>query len=250
VLVVPDTHCGFHDKKAWAAMLALASVWKPERVIIIGDFMDTESVSSHPASTSARTYLAEEYYAANVLLDELQAATPDATWLYLEGNHENRVQKWCAQYGELDGLFNVPRSLYIEGSEYHRDTPKLRGMTWVPLSRQPLVIDGVAYLHGHYENMHHAYHHALHEAPKLGVRCVVYGHMHGLQHAVAPHGAEAWCCGFLGDESSRVFKAYTKGRPRPWTLGVLLQEVGYGMVRNIPVRFVDGRALFDGRVIG
>lgn len=255
VLVIPDVHVPYHDRKAWSVALSIAREWNPHRVVVIGDFMDTEAVSRHPKTQPDVIRLAEEYHEANLRLDELQNVTPDASWLYIEGNHENRVAKWCNEFGTMDGLFDVAASLYmVARDDYHRNASTLRGMEWIPLSRQPFVIDGVAYLHGVFENMHHASFHAGQLAPTLGVPEVVYGHMHALQSATSPAlpgrpGYRATCCGFLGDATQRVFRAYVKGKPKPWDVGLLLQEVGGGLATNTPVRIVDGRALFGGRVV-
>jgi hypothetical protein len=158
VAIIPDTHVPFHDRAAWSVALSVVREWEPHRVILIGDFMDTEAVSRHGKNTPDTVRLAEEYHETNLRLDELQNAAPDATWLYLEGNHENRVSKWCCEFGSMDGLLDVPEALYMKPRDegYHRSSALLRGMEWVPLSRQPYQIDGCAYLHGVYENQHHA----------------------------------------------------------------------------------------------
>jgi hypothetical protein len=250
VAIVPDTHVPFHDRAAWSVALSVVREWKPHRVILIGDFMDTESVSRHGKNTPDTVKLAEEYHETNLRLDELQNAAPDATWLYLEGNHENRVSKWCCEFGSMDGLLDVPEALYMKPRDegYHRASALLRGMEWIPLSRQPYQIDGCAYLHGVYENQHHAAFHALHLGPEIGCKEIRYGHMHTLQSAVSPAGYHARCVGFLGDGASRAFK-YKRGRPAPWAKGVVLQEIGAGLVTDTPVRIVGGRALFSGRVV-
>src|SRR5574341_1435298 len=127
-------------------------------------------------------------------------------------------------------------------------------MEGIGLERQPYVIEGVAYLHGVFENQHHAYSHAMQLAPALGVREIVYGHLHSIQSATGPAlpgraGPRATCCGFLGDATQPVFRFYIKGRPKPWETGLLLQEVADGLVSNHPVRIVASRALFGGKVL-
>lgn len=255
ILVVPDTHVPYHDRKAWSVALSITREWKPHRVILIGDFMDTESVSRHPKTQPDVIRLSEEYYETNLRLDEIQNAAPDASWLYVEGNHENRVAKWCNEFGTMDGMLNLPEALYLRPRDegYHRSSSVLRGMEWIPLSRQPYVIDGVAYLHGVYENQHHAHFHASQLAPTTGAPEVVYGHMHTLQSATSGTipgrpGYRATCCGFLGDSSLPVFRSYVKGQPKPWDVGLLLQEVSGGLVTNLPIRIIGGRALFGGKV--
>ena len=40
VLIVPDTHRPFHNKRAWGLMLKVAEPLKPKHIVIIGDFAD------------------------------------------------------------------------------------------------------------------------------------------------------------------------------------------------------------------
>jgi hypothetical protein len=250
VAVIPDTHVPFHDRQAWAVALSVVREWAPHRVVLIGDFMDTEAVSRHGKNTPDTVRLAEEYHETNLRLDELQETAPDATWLYLEGNHEARVSKWCAEFGSMDGLLDPAEALYMKPRDegYHRSTSLLRGMEWIPLSRQPFQIDGCAYLHGVYENQHHAAFHALHLGPEIGCKEIRFGHMHTLQSAISPAGYHAACVGFLGDKTQRAFK-YKRGKPAPWALGLVLQEIGGGLVTDTQVRIVNGRALVSGNVI-
>lgn len=250
VAILPDTHVPFHDRAAWSVALGVLREWAPHRVVIIGDFMDTESVSRHGKNTPDNVRLSEEYHEANLRLDEAQNAAPNATWLFLEGNHENRITKWCNEFGSMDGLLDVAEALYMAPRDegYHRNSSMLRGMEWIPLSRQPFQIDGCAYLHGVYENMHHAAFHALHLGPEIGCKEIRYGHMHTIQSAVSPSGYHARCVGFLGDKTQRVFR-YKRGKPAPWMLGLTLQEIGGGLVTDTPLHIVNGRALFGGRVV-
>jgi hypothetical protein len=248
--VVTDVHAPFHDRKAWSVALDVIREWKPHRLVNLGDFMDTEAVSRHGKNSPDTVRLAEEYHEANLRLDELQNAAPEASFIALEGNHEGRVAKWCNEFGNMDGMLDVASSLYFTARDegYHRSSSLLRGGTWVPLTRQPYVIDDVALLHGVFENMHHASFHAIHLVPTTGARCALYGHMHDLQEATAPSGAWAACCGFLGERQSRGF-GYTKGRPKPWPTGFRLVESSPGLITTTAVRIVNGRALFGGRVI-
>jgi predicted phosphodiesterase len=247
VVCIADVHSPHHDARAWATALALVRELDPTRVVLLGDFMEIESVSQHPKSRPDLVRLAEEFYAANVLLDELQDCAPSASFLYLEGNHEARCSRFANELGALDGLMSVAEGLYIQPrSEYRRSTDDLRGMTWVSLSMQPFVVAGVGYLHGVFEGIHHAMQHASQLGPVCGAKHLVYAHLHAVQHATAPSGHQATCAGWLGDQRARTIQSYVKGRPRPWSHAVVYQEIDGDLVTTSAIPIVTGRAIWQG----
>ncbi len=70
----------------------------PDEIVIGGDMADC---GGFLAQHHVMGYVAETDYsyeediaAANTFLDQLQAAAPRAAIHYLEGNHENRVERW------------------------------------------------------------------------------------------------------------------------------------------------------------
>lgn len=252
-IIIPDTHVPLHSQKAYACALAIAKEWKPHFGVIIGDYMEMLALSRHPKNKPDLTRLAEEYYAANVALDDMQDATPGCDWTYIQGNHEWRADRYMAEYGELDGMLNVPVSLAIKKSDavHPRFETKLRGMRWVAVDEQPYLTAHSAYYHGHhYTNLHHASSHAnAYTTSRCNGLPVFYGHMHTMQFFASANGSYAQCVGFLGDEKAL---AYTLGKPTPWRLGLILQEVAPdGTMNYTPVHITsEGRALFHGKLVG
>jgi hypothetical protein len=250
-VALADAHIPHHLLSAWACGLGIIKDVKPDRVVINGDLMDLESLSRHPKSRPDLARLAAEFHAGNVALDEVQSAAPDAEIVILEGNHEGRASRYANEYGQLDGMLSVPISLYIEPrADYHRETSQLRGVRWIPLRMQPFAIGAVRYLHGVSETKYHSAFHAESLGPRNpGQHVLVSAHMHGWQSFGSASGFVAFSCPWLGDESRPVFQAYTKGRPRPWHLGVLLIEEAGDSVTVTPIFIQNGRALVGGHVI-
>jgi hypothetical protein len=248
-VVIADLHVPHQDQTAWTCALGLIRELKPGRVVINGDFLDLESLSRHPKSSPDLAKLAAELYAGNLALDALQAAAGSADIVYLEGNHEGRARRFEAEFGQLDGVLSVPVGLYIESrQEYRANTAELRGIRWVPLRLQPFQIGAVSYLHGVFESIHHAYQHAWQLGPRCATRHLVSAHMHALQTASTASGHTATACPWLGNITAPVF-GYTKGRPRPWSHGVLVIEEMGEAVTVSPVAIVNGRAVYGGRVV-
>lgn len=251
-LVFADAHHPYASTPAWSCLLGILRDYRPHRVVNLGDFMETESLSRHPKSKPDVVRLSAEYYAANVALDALQNAAPIAEHYYLEGNHENRAVKFANEWGMLDGVLSVPQSLFLEANpdHYHRRSEdSLRGMKWIPLALQPFGIDGNGYLHGVSEAKHHAASTADELGPSSGYRTLFMGHMHGEQVFRSKAGFAAYATPWLGDRNHAVFRAYTKGRPRPWSHGCWLVESCDGAQSVTLVPIVNGRALVGGKSV-
>ena len=56
---IPDTHVPFEDGQAWAVAMAAAKAFKPDHIVLLGDFADCYSVSFHPKSPERKASLKE-----------------------------------------------------------------------------------------------------------------------------------------------------------------------------------------------
>lgn len=240
-LIIPDVHRPAHHPAAWKVLLDVAKAYRPHEAIIMGDFLDLESLSQHPKNRPDTVKLKDELRSGEDGLDELDRVLPrNVRKWYLAGNHCARAERFEAAFGHLDGMLSIPKGLNLAKRRWQ----------WVTLRQQNrFVLGPVAYLHGISESKNHAMVHAEQFAPRIGVRHVIYAHMHATQSAQSNAGYFARCCGFLGDEQNIAF-AYTKGRPTAWVLSFLLQEVSGRTVTDTEVRIVNGRAVLNGRTYG
>jgi hypothetical protein len=98
--IIPDTHGSLIDPKAAAAMFADLERMgdKVREVVLLGDhlecggFLAQHHVLGYVAQ-SEYTF-ADDVAAANAFLDQIQRLAPKAKIYYLEGNHENRIERW------------------------------------------------------------------------------------------------------------------------------------------------------------
>lgn len=106
VLFIPDTQHGhiwskdytqlepIHDRPGIDAVIQLASDWQPEVIILLGDMLDLASWSlKYPRPPEYRqttkATINELYYD----LCKLRTVCPNSEIVWLEGNHEMRIQK-------------------------------------------------------------------------------------------------------------------------------------------------------------
>lgn len=100
MLIVPDAHAPYHHHGAWSCLLDVAAGWRPDVCVVLGDFADFAAVSSHPKVPGRLLPFATEVEYANEALDELDAALRAGgcrTKEYLQGNHEDRLQRYVAR---------------------------------------------------------------------------------------------------------------------------------------------------------
>lgn len=122
ILVCPDVHAPFHDRDAFNLFLKVARKWKPNVLVLIGDFADCYSISAHRKDPGRQANLVNELALVNKELDRLEALRIRRV-IYCCGNHENRFERYIADRApELFETANMKTLLKI----------KERGWEWVP----------------------------------------------------------------------------------------------------------------------
>lgn len=220
LLVIPDVHAEYVDRKAWNCMMQYAQDIKPCGYVQIGDFLDLNCLSSH---NKGKPKLVEGerlqwcYDEGNKLLDELDEVIDSAHVTrslessdkrpykaILKGNHEGRVDRYIEAHPELEGILDVPTGLRL------RD----RGVEWIDNYSlgHVLKIGKAGFIHGKYTSKYHAQKHV----DMYGIN-VFYGHLHSIQsHSKALLGRDnavtGQCLGFLGTYDM----PYLNGSPTNW----------------------------------
>lgn len=97
-VIVSDSHGSGIDPVAIGAILADIKSINPDHIVLLGDHVDCGGflAQHHTLGFVAETeYSYEDDVAAgNRFLDQLQAAAPRAEIEYIEGNHEQRIERW------------------------------------------------------------------------------------------------------------------------------------------------------------
>lgn len=120
IIVCPDAHHPYVDKKAWNCFLSALKEVRPDVLVIIGDFVDLLSVSSHAKKASDEKKLAKEIAAGNKALDQICALNIPRV-VYIFGNHESRLARYLnANAPELDELLTLEEKFRLKerGIEY------------------------------------------------------------------------------------------------------------------------------------
>lgn len=96
---IPDSHGYYADEAAIAATARDIKSLDPDEVVMLGDHVDCSGfLSTHglPSAMQDCDYSYDaDIKAANRHLDAFTTAAPSASFYYLEGNHEARVERWA-----------------------------------------------------------------------------------------------------------------------------------------------------------
>lgn len=97
-IIVNDVHGQMMDKDAVSAFLGDLKDWNPDEIVLNGDIIECGGflAAHHVLGYVAQTEYSwqEDIAAGNWFLDEVQKAAPKAVIHYIEGNHEDRVERW------------------------------------------------------------------------------------------------------------------------------------------------------------
>jgi len=209
-LIIPDTHLPYEDKRAYKLMLQVADDIGIDEVCILGDYGDFYAVSSHGRHPLLLHTLKEEVEAVNARLDELDNLFPRAKKVFIEGNHEHRLERYIQD--KAPALFGVT------------DTEHLFGLDRRPLWR--FIDYGPKQIHSVLGSFLRARHEPLGNSAKLtasrALCSLVYGHIHRIEesHIVGIDGSNhvAFSVGWLGNKDLHKIYGYVKGHHQ-WQMG-------------------------------
>lgn len=237
VVGLPDMHLpnprGLYADSAKAA-LKFCAVNNPDEVVIMGDFLDLQSVAHWNTKTPGRVIehnLGRDFKSGNFCLDSLQQMTDKIT--YLEGNHE----AWLTQAMERD--IGLREHLEL------RDCLRLpdRGIDLIP-ENGVYRIGEARMTHGWFAGIYHA-----RATADAAMTNMFYGHTHDVQSfsKTKRPGHEpiiAQSCGCLCDMNP----CYLRGKPNRWASGFLILYIRDDgtFTHYVPI-IVNGRFIFEGK---
>jgi len=247
VLFVPDSHHPYNDEQAWNVMLEAAKGFKPDIVVVLGDFIDCYAISAHQKDLKKRPSFEEEIESGSLALKSLEDLKAPIQ-IYICGNHENRLDRALSSEEIRDKLFpllqsgaiklqRIPDLLNLEKRKWdfvdykqHYKLGKLHITHDCGKSNATSHMDAEATFQGNAVIGH---------SHKLGYS--VRGNMKGEQHVGAMFG-------WLGDPKEAEYMFYAKAL-REWSHGF-----GIGYLDNeenvylVPVPIFNGKCLVEGKL--
>lgn len=128
-LIVPDVQYPYHDQLMMDKVIKVARDVKPDQIVQIGDGIDFPQVSRWSKGTAGEyEQTLQEHIDGFVsgVLRPLRDASPDAEFVWLEGNHDSRLKDFVRQYAaplgplralEVQSLFGLDQLAidYVRG---------------------------------------------------------------------------------------------------------------------------------------
>lgn len=237
LLVVPDSHWPYVDKKAWSIMLKAGAVLKPDRVIVLGDFIDCAPISFHSKDPTRIMRFSEELKAAHRGLDDLESLKAKK-YTFIEGNHEYRLLRYLQEKApELIDILDIKTLLGIES----------RGWEWVPYKHDVQV--GKMYF-THDVEASGATAHVKLLNDYQGNAGIGHTHQMAVQYGGNVKGTShvGVMFGWLGDKSAIDYRHKAKIKNWQHGFGVgYLEKNGNVHIQAVPI--IDGRCVVEGQLV-
>lgn len=237
VLFVPDTHVPYHDEQAFKLLLKAGRVFEPDTVVLLGDFADFYSVSSHDKDPRRASDLEYEVGIVKEKLAELKKLGA-SRHVYICGNHEERLERYLMQKAPaLFGTVKIPDVLGLRNEwEF---VPYKRSFK---LGKLNLTHDtGTAGQNAHRQSMD-AY---------QGSAAI--GHTHRMEFSVRGKASGSpqvgAMFGWLGDFDKVDYMHQIKAK-RDWVHGFGLGHMeDTGVIHITPVPMVNGKVVVCGKLV-
>lgn len=233
---LPDVHLTNKNDKVYDVVKKFIKKFKPDKIFIMGDFMDVSALSAWDYDKKRKMEgrrFKQEVEKANEELDFLQKHSKQV--IYLEGNHEYRIERYLDKNPEMEGLIEVENVLNL----------KDRNIPFIPQKQQPYIDNNLAHLHGVYTNKYHA----TKTLQAYGTN-VIYGHTHRPQSDMMSMMFQkpimSWCLGCLCDKHPD----YMNGRPTSHlqNFGIRYVDTKTKNFNQYSVNIINNKFIWEGKV--
>ena len=210
VLLLSDLHLPAQDTRALKLTLAVADWIRPDEIDLLGDISDFYGINGFGKDPGVKDMLLDEVDDIRSFLASVNSRYKYAKKVYIEGNHENRLERYIQKNASaLYGLINVPELLKLKEMAYN----------FVPYGPDQKYRVGDSNLIARHENITGGVH-AAHATVTKAMCSVAFGHTHRVQEArIVTLGGEEYLginTGCLCDKN-HPYMQYVKNHHQ-WTL--------------------------------
>lgn len=238
LLIIPDTHAPYHDRKAWRIVMDVGRGFRPDVVVHMGDLADCYSLSTHSKDPARAYNWKSEREVCRRLRSEMDSLGASRK-VFIEGNHSDRLRRY---------LIEKAPELYDHAAIDEELQLSQNGWEFVPYKSHAKV-GKVYFTHDTGQGGKYSTARAL----ETFQHSVVIGHHHAIQYfvhgdATGQHQVGAQF-GWLGDPEKVDYMHSIKVK-RNWALGfgIGYHDLRTGYVYLVPVPIVAGTACVEGVV--
>lgn len=96
VAIISDIHFDLHDEPTWTAFKKWFTDVKPDKLVVLGDFIDFGMLSHYTPGKNDPIYAIPQIQMFVKEMNELKKLNPNGAIIVLEGNHDERWQKFLS----------------------------------------------------------------------------------------------------------------------------------------------------------
>ncbi len=208
VLVLPDIHYPYEDKKTMKAVEKYMASQKWDELIYLGDVLDFDCISSHnkhkPGLTANKSVKHDYDYVNKKFQLHRSIVGFNCKITFIEGNHDQRVERYIEEFPQLKGSLEVAKGLELEKKK----------INWVRYWSKgtPYKIGKATFIHGRYTNDTHSKKHV-----QAYGTSTFYGHLHDRQlYSLTRNGDNKTIIGESLGCLCDYRQYWTKGYPNRW----------------------------------
>jgi len=115
-IFIGDTHVPFECKTSIKSTLTFIKAFKPNTIFLMGDIIDFYSISTFDKEPNRITSIQSDIDIAINILKSIRKASNKSKIIYIEGNHEHRLQKYLWKHPEISSLnaLNIQNMLNLK----------------------------------------------------------------------------------------------------------------------------------------
>jgi len=244
-IVLPDLHVPYQDDKTLKAVEKYMTDNTWDYYILLGDFMDLDCISSHNKNNLRQVEgkrIWEDYRIGNSILDRhqkiIKKKNPKAKFIYIEGNHEYRIERYIDANPQLEGMveFEIGLNLKERGFKIVRSYTK----------GDVFKLGKAMFHHGQYITKYHA-----NKMAEAYDGSVFYGHTHDVQqYSRVTFGSDNTTVGQSLGCLCKYEQSYMQKRPSKWqhAFGVFSFEKTGHFTYYVPLIFKHKFTDMNGKV--
>lgn len=235
-----DPHFPYENTRALLALFKYIEESRPDIIVLGGDIVDLDLLHNKASRRELEgKRLIRDFDYGYRRLKQIRDLVPDANIYALEGNHDERMERYIDDHPETEGILEVRNMLKLDEL----------GIVWVPSWRtgEILTIGKANFIHGQYLNKNHA------STTVDNYGCnMFYGHCHDVQSfSKILHGDDstliAQSCGCM----CRYDMPYLQGRPTKWQNAFLNMYIKpNGFFNHQVVSIFNGKFVVEGTEYG
>lgn len=244
VMVISDIHIPYQSDNAVALMKQFAIDYKPNHFVINGDLVDFYGLSRFDKSPERRDSTQQELVKARALLKDLRKTLGPKTKMYfVEGNHEQRMQRYLSKNPELADMPELKINSLLKLGDYNIKYIKVDGDYWSEDTGHlkfgdVVVLHGDSRLNGASTSRNAGY--SVMNTMKTMGSSVIMGHVHRLASVYARSAHKE----IVGIEGGCLCKIPGNAN---WQQGFSTFETHSGKGKNFQAYHIDGKQLYTGK---